>query len=132
MQAVHGDPPATEVDDIDGTRQIGSHRPLVVGLIALRMCRDIARSQRQLPVAILPERSVQEPLQIPYWHRHDGEVGRPELADIPEECEAVAFEQHTGPQGELWGCRLEIYETDPTVEPDMNPWTTTLSFRLAD
>ena len=46
--------------------------------------------------------------------------------------QGLAFEQHTGPQGELWGCRLEIYETDPTVEPDMNPWTTTLSFRLAD
>jgi hypothetical protein len=43
-----------------------------------------------------------------------------------------AFEQHTGPHGEVWACRLEIYETDPTVEPDMNRWTTTLAFRLAD
>ena len=44
----------------------------------------------------------------------------------------LAFEQHTGPQGNVWGCRLEIYETDPTDEPDMNRWTTTLAFRLAD
>ena len=44
----------------------------------------------------------------------------------------LAFEQHTGPHGNLWGCRLEIHETDPTDEPDMNRWTTTLAFRLAD
>jgi hypothetical protein len=42
------------------------------------------------------------------------------------------FEQHSGPQGEVWGCRLEIYETDPDDEPDMNRWTTTLALRLAD
>jgi hypothetical protein len=46
--------------------------------------------------------------------------------------QGLVFEQHTGPQGEVWGCRLEIYETDPTEEPDMNRWTTTLAFRLAD
>jgi hypothetical protein len=44
----------------------------------------------------------------------------------------LAFEQHNGPQGEVWGCRLEIYETDPDEEPDMNRWITTLAFRLAD
>ena len=46
--------------------------------------------------------------------------------------QGLAFEQHTEPQGDVWGCRLEFYETDPTVEPDMNHWTTTLAFRLAD
>jgi hypothetical protein len=45
--------------------------------------------------------------------------------------QGLAFEQHTGAQGEVWGCRLEIYETDPAVEPDMTRWTTTLAFRLA-
>lgn len=34
--------------------------------------------------------------------------------------------------GERWGCRLEIYLTDPTEEPDMNKWETRLAFRLAD
>jgi hypothetical protein len=42
------------------------------------------------------------------------------------------FDQHARPDGEVWGCRLEIYQTDPTDEPDMNRWTTTLAFRLAD
>jgi effector-binding domain-containing protein len=34
--------------------------------------------------------------------------------------------------GEHWAARLEIYETDPAVEPDMTKWTTQLAFRLAD
>ncbi|MEZ0075157.1 GyrI-like domain-containing protein [Planotetraspora sp. GP83] len=34
--------------------------------------------------------------------------------------------------GEKWGCRLELYKTDPRVEPDMNNWETELAFRLAD
>lgn len=33
--------------------------------------------------------------------------------------------------GEQWGCRLELYNTDPAVEPDMNKWETELAFRLA-
>jgi hypothetical protein len=45
--------------------------------------------------------------------------------------QGLAFDQHAGPLGDVWGCRLEFYETDPAVEPDMNHWTTTLAFRLA-
>ena len=36
------------------------------------------------------------------------------------------------PDGERWGARLEIYETDPAVEPDMSKWTTQLASRRAD
>ena len=43
----------------------------------------------------------------------------------------LTFEQHTEPQGHVWACRLEIYETDPADEPDMDRWTTTLAFKLA-
>ncbi|MHC0430662.1 GyrI-like domain-containing protein [Streptomyces sp. O3] len=32
--------------------------------------------------------------------------------------------------GEVWGCRLESYKTDPRIEPDLNKWETELSFRL--
>jgi effector-binding domain-containing protein len=35
-------------------------------------------------------------------------------------------------RGERWGCRLEVYKSDPAVEPDMNKWETELAFRLAD
>ncbi|MGH3714822.1 MAG: GyrI-like domain-containing protein [Micromonosporaceae bacterium] len=34
--------------------------------------------------------------------------------------------------GERWGCRLEVYETDPRTHPDPATWQTTLAFRLAD
>jgi effector-binding domain-containing protein len=34
-------------------------------------------------------------------------------------------------EGERWGARLEIYETDPAEEPDMDKWVTELAFRLA-
>lgn len=26
------------------------------------------------------------------------------------------------PDGERWGCRLEVYKTDPAEEPDMAKW----------
>lgn len=35
-------------------------------------------------------------------------------------------------EGERWGCRLELYLTDPAEQPDMNAWETELAFRLAD
>ena len=34
--------------------------------------------------------------------------------------------------GDRWGCRLEIYFTDPREEPDTSKWVTELAFRLAD
>jgi effector-binding domain-containing protein len=36
------------------------------------------------------------------------------------------------PDGDRWGCRLELYLTDPRAEPDMNKWETQLAFRLRD
>lgn len=36
------------------------------------------------------------------------------------------------PDGDHFRCRLEIYETDPDDEPDMNRWVTRLNFKLAD
>jgi effector-binding domain-containing protein len=33
--------------------------------------------------------------------------------------------------GQAWACRIEVYNTDPAVEPDMNKWETDLFFRLA-
>jgi effector-binding domain-containing protein len=44
----------------------------------------------------------------------------------------LAFDVSQTEDGEWWAARLEIYETDPAVEPDMTKWTTQLAFRLAD
>jgi effector-binding domain-containing protein len=35
-------------------------------------------------------------------------------------------------EGQRWGCRLEVYQTDPDEEPDMNAWRTDLVLRVAD
>lgn len=43
----------------------------------------------------------------------------------------LAFDVSPSPEGERWGCRLEIYLTDPQDEPDMSKWETGLAFRLA-
>lgn len=36
------------------------------------------------------------------------------------------------PDGDHFACRLEIYETDPDEEPDMEKWVTHLAFKLKD
>ena len=35
-------------------------------------------------------------------------------------------------RGEVWGCRLEHYLTDPAAQPDSSRWETVLEFRLHD
>jgi effector-binding domain-containing protein len=35
-------------------------------------------------------------------------------------------------EGQRWGCRLEIYHTNPAEVPDPARWETELAFRLAD
>ncbi len=53
-----------------------------------------------------------------------------ELLDWAE-AEGLDFDQHPSPDGDVWGCRLEFYLSDPAVEPDLNDWVTELAFRLA-
>ncbi|MFC7479361.1 hypothetical protein ACFQX7_03820 [Luedemannella flava] len=66
-------------------------------------------------------------------------MGHPdELAGVTGELlswaegQGLQFDYRLAEEGEVWACRLEVYHTDPTVEPDMNKWETTLLFRLAD
>jgi len=48
------------------------------------------------------------------------------------EKQGLRWDRAPGERGETWGARLEFYETDPAVEPDMSKWHTVLAFRLAD
>lgn len=66
-------------------------------------------------------------------------VGHPdELVGVTQSL--LDWAQHQGltwdmtltPEGEVWGCRLELFATNPEVEPDMHKWETILMFRLAD
>ena len=45
--------------------------------------------------------------------------------------QGLAWDVTETEDGERWGARLEIYETDPAQEPDMDKWVTELAFRLA-
>jgi effector-binding domain-containing protein len=44
----------------------------------------------------------------------------------------ISFDRWGTPEGDAWASRLEFYETDPAVEPDMKRWVTVLSFKVAD
>lgn len=44
----------------------------------------------------------------------------------------LVWDAEPGPEGERWGCRLEIYLSDPAEEPDPDRWRTQLAFRLRD
>jgi effector-binding domain-containing protein len=48
------------------------------------------------------------------------------------EAQGLRWDMHDSPLGERWGCRLEIYHSDPVEDPDMHTWRTELAFRLAD
>jgi effector-binding domain-containing protein len=45
--------------------------------------------------------------------------------------QGLAWDVSETEDGERWGARLEIYESDPAQEPDMDKWVTELAFRLA-
>jgi effector-binding domain-containing protein len=47
-------------------------------------------------------------------------------------AKGLRWDTSPSPAGERWGCRLEIYHSDPVTEPDMSKWRTQLAFRLAD
>jgi effector-binding domain-containing protein len=46
--------------------------------------------------------------------------------------QGLTWDVSPSPAGDRWGARLEIYHSDPDVEPDMTKWETELVFRLAD
>jgi effector-binding domain-containing protein len=46
-------------------------------------------------------------------------------------AEGLTWDVTRTDQGDEWAARLEIYETDPAQEPDLNNWETQLAFRLS-
>jgi effector-binding domain-containing protein len=48
------------------------------------------------------------------------------------EEEGLMFDVASGPGGDRWVGRLELYLTDPAEEPDLEAWETELAFKLAD
>ena len=46
--------------------------------------------------------------------------------------QGLTWDRQDSPEGERWGCRLEIYPVSPAEQPDPAKWETELVFRLAD
>jgi effector-binding domain-containing protein len=46
------------------------------------------------------------------------------------QARGLDWDKSTADDGEHWGCRLEIYRTNPAEEPDPTKWETELAFRL--
>ncbi|KGF66741.1 hypothetical protein LL06_26390 [Hoeflea sp. BAL378] len=67
------------------------------------------------------------------WHGHPDKlepvtgllIGWVRLTEQPLDMEE-------SPRGDLFACRLEIFEIGPDEEPDMNKWVTQLAFKLKD
>ncbi|WP_326835812.1 GyrI-like domain-containing protein [Amycolatopsis rhabdoformis] len=47
-------------------------------------------------------------------------------------AEGVHWDRTEAVDGEHWAGRLEVYRTDPRVQPDATKWETDLYFRVAD
>jgi RNA polymerase sigma-70 factor, ECF subfamily len=57
----------------------------------------------------------------------------PAVRDLLEwaDREGLTWDKQGTPDGERWGCRLEVYPVNPAEQPDPAKWETELVFRLA-
>jgi effector-binding domain-containing protein len=65
-------------------------------------------------------------------HGHPTGLGQA-TADLLEWAtdQGLAWDVDDADDTQTWGARLEVYNTDPSVEPDLDNWDTDLLFRLA-
>jgi RNA polymerase sigma-70 factor (ECF subfamily) len=47
------------------------------------------------------------------------------------DAQGLAWDVHGSPDGDVWGCRLEVFNTNPMEQPDPSRWETDLVFKLA-
>ena len=45
--------------------------------------------------------------------------------------QGLTWDAHDEPDGTAWGCRMEVFLTNPMEQPDMSQWDTDLVFKLA-
>jgi DNA gyrase inhibitor GyrI len=46
--------------------------------------------------------------------------------------QGLVWDHHDSPDGTVWACRVEAFQTNPMEQPDMSQWDTDLVFKLAD
>lgn len=61
---------------------------------------------------------------------YDGLIGAVSSLLQWADSRSLEWDMSTADDGEHWGCRLEIYLTDPSEQPDPAQWETQLAFRL--
>lgn len=61
---------------------------------------------------------------------YDGLIGAVENLLQWADSKGLEWDSSSAADGEHWGCRLEIYLTDPREVPDPAKWETQLAFRL--
>lgn len=89
---------------------------------------EVPTGEGDLVTGVLPAGSYASVLHVGHPDRLVDVTGR--LLDWGADV-GVQWDAHETPAGSRWGCRLEIYWTDPAEEPDMNLWATQLAFRVA-
>jgi effector-binding domain-containing protein len=63
---------------------------------------------------------------------YDGLVGAVDALLRWADAQGLELDASSAEDGEHWGCRLEIYRTDPSEQPDATKWETQLALKLAD
>lgn len=61
---------------------------------------------------------------------YDGLIGAVDDLLHWADSQGLEWDKSSADDGEHWRCRLEIYLTDPSQEPDPANWQTQLAFRL--
>jgi len=61
---------------------------------------------------------------------YDGLIGAVDNLLQWADSQGLEWDKSSADDGEHWGCRLEIYLTDPSQQPDPTKWETQLAFRL--
>lgn len=61
---------------------------------------------------------------------YDGLIGAVDSLLQWANARSLEWDKLSAVDGEHWGCRLEIYRTDPSQQPDPARWVTQLAFRL--
>jgi effector-binding domain-containing protein len=61
---------------------------------------------------------------------YDGLIGAVEDLLRWADSQGLDWDKSSADDGEHWGCRLEVYVTDPSELPDPADWETELAFRL--
>jgi effector-binding domain-containing protein len=61
---------------------------------------------------------------------YDGLIGAVDNLLQWAEAQGLEWDKSAAEDGERWGCRLEIYLTDPAEQADPAKWETQLAFRL--